>query len=143
MIDLLRIMARTDNLPPQTDRVHLANGTYILGGRFVPGKEEVVRSRFPVAYRPDAPRPQAWLRFLDELLEPEDVICLQEFIGYGLIPSNKGQRMMIIKGKGGEGKSQIGTVLARRQCEERQRGQGIGKPLCPGGFGTHSPDDRR
>ena len=113
MIDLLRIMARTDNLPPQTDRVHLANGTYILGGRFVPGKEEVVRSRFPVAYRPDAPRPQAWLRFLDELLEPEDVTCLQEFIGYGLIPSNKGQRMMIIKGKGGEGKSQIGTVLAR------------------------------
>ena len=31
---------------------------------------------------------------------------------YCLIPSNKGQRMMVIKGSGGEGKSQIGAVLA-------------------------------
>ena len=37
---------------------------------------------------------------------------LQEFIGYCLIPSNKGQRMMVIKGNGGEGKSQIGAVLS-------------------------------
>ena len=37
---------------------------------------------------------------------------MQEFIGYSLIPSNKGQRMMVIKGNGGEGKSQIGAVLA-------------------------------
>ena len=34
------------------------------------------------------------------------------YIGYCLIPSNKGQRMMVIKGNGGEGKSQIGAVLA-------------------------------
>ena len=31
---------------------------------------------------------------------------------YCLIPSNKGQRMMVIKGSGGEGKSQIGAVLS-------------------------------
>lgn len=37
---------------------------------------------------------------------------MQEYIGYCLIPSTKGQRMMIIKGEGGEGKSQIGTVLS-------------------------------
>ena len=37
---------------------------------------------------------------------------MQEYIGYCLIPSNKGQRMMLIKGSGGEGKSQIGTVLS-------------------------------
>ena len=30
-----------------------------------------------------------------------------------LIPSNKGQRMMVIKGSGGEGKSQIGVVLSQ------------------------------
>lgn len=35
------------------------------------------------------------------------------YIGYCLIPSNKGQRMMVIKGEGGEGKSQIGAVLAK------------------------------
>ena len=38
---------------------------------------------------------------------------MQEFIGYCLIPSNKGQRMMVIKGSGGEGKSQIGVVRSR------------------------------
>ena len=42
----------------------------------------------------------------------EDIPTLQEFIGYCLIPSNKGQRMMVIKGNGGEGKSQIGAVLS-------------------------------
>ena len=42
---------------------------------------------------------------------PEDIPTFQEFIGYCLIPSNKGQRMMVIKGRGGEGKSQIGAVL--------------------------------
>ena len=49
--------------------------------------------------------------FLDGLLYAEDIPTLQEFIGYRLIPSNKGQRMMVIKGNGGEGTSQIGAVL--------------------------------
>ncbi|MEI3473871.1 MAG: phage/plasmid primase, P4 family [Blautia faecis] len=56
--------------------------------------------------------PVIWLNFLDGLLHAEDVPTLQEFIGYCLIPSNKGQRMMVIKGNGGEGKSQIGSVLS-------------------------------
>ncbi len=64
-----------------------------------------------MAYRPDAPAPVRWLSFLDGLLYTEDIPTLQEFIGYSLIPSNKGQRMMVIKGNGGEGKSQIGAVL--------------------------------
>ena len=71
-----------------------------------------MRCRLPVAYNPDAPTPTRWLAFLDGLLYPEDIPTLQEYIGYCLIPSNKGQRMMVIKGNGGEGKSQIGAVLA-------------------------------
>jgi len=51
------------------------------------------------------------LEFLDDFLYAEDIPTLQEFIGYCLIPCNKGQRMMVIKGSGGEGKSQIGAVL--------------------------------
>ena len=65
-----------------------------------------------LAYNPDAPTPTRWLAFLDGLLYPEDIPTLQEYIGYCLIPSNKGQRMMVIKGNGGEGKSQIGAVLS-------------------------------
>ena len=42
---------------------------------------------------------------------PEDIPTLQEFMGYCFIPSTKGQKMLLLTGKGGEGKSRIGLVL--------------------------------
>ena len=51
------------------------------------------------------------MTFLLELLTPEDVVTLQEYLGYLLIPSTKGQKMMFLIGQGGEGKSRIGIVL--------------------------------
>ena len=113
IIDLLKITARVEEIVPQDDRIHPANGTLMLDGDFLPYKDQIVRSRFPIQYNPQAGPPERWLRFLGEVLYPEDIPTLQEFIGYCLIPSNKGQRMMIIKGSGGEGKSQIGTVISR------------------------------
>ena len=104
-------VALVEDFPPEIDRIHLANGTLFLDGNFVEGKPEIVRNRLPVAYHPNAPTPTCWLAFLDGLLYPEDIPTLQEYIGYCLIPINKGQRMMVIKGSGGEGKSQIGAVL--------------------------------
>ena len=109
----LRIKAQVKELLPQTDRIHVQNGTLFLNGTFTEEKTEIVRSRFPVRYDPGAKPPTRWLQFLSDLLWPEDIPTLQEFIGYGLIPSNAGQKMMVIKGSGGEGKSQIGHVLAR------------------------------
>ena len=111
IVELMKLAALAEDFPPGTDRIHLANGTLFLDGRFVEGKPDIVRNRLPVVYRSDAPKPVLWLKFLDGLLYPEDIPTLQEFIGYCLIPSNKGQRMMVIKGNGGEGKSQIGAVL--------------------------------
>ena len=113
IVELLKITAFVEDFPPAADRIHLSNGTLLLDSTFDPSKESIVRSRFPVAYNPEAPPPQAWLHFLADLLHEEDIPTLQEYIGYCLISSNKGQRMMIIKGNGGEGKSQIGTVLSR------------------------------
>lgn len=60
---------------------------------------------------PDAPQPVRWLAFLDGLLASDDILTLQEYMGYCLIPSTKGQKMLIITGKGGEGKSRIALVL--------------------------------
>lgn len=111
ILEVLKLEAQVGDFPPQADRIHLANGTLFLDGRFTEGRPQIVRNRLPVAYRPDAPEPNRWLHFLDDLLYPEDIPTLQEFIGYCLIPSNKGQRMMVIKGNGGEGKTQIGTTL--------------------------------
>ena len=112
IVELMKLAALVEDFPPETDRIHLANGTLFLDGNFVEGKPEIVRNRLPVAYHPNAPTPTRWLTFLDGLLYPEDIPTLQEYIGYCLIPSNKGQRMMVIKGSGGEGKSQIGAVLS-------------------------------
>ena len=111
ILEVMKLAAQVDDFPPLSDRIHLSNGTLMLDGSFIPGKPGIVRSRLPVAYYPEAPKPEQWLSFLDGLLYPEDIVTLQEFIGYCLIPCNKGQRMMVIKGNGGEGKSQIGAVL--------------------------------
>ena len=111
IVELLKIQALDETFAPETDRIHLEDGTLYFNGCFVDIKESVVRTRLPVRYNPYAPKPERWLSFLDELLYPEDIPTLQEFIGYCLIPSNKGQRMMVIKGNGGEGKSQIGAVM--------------------------------
>ena len=109
----LRIKAQVTGLLPQTDRVHVQNGTVFLDGSFIEAKNEIVRSRFPVRFNPKVKKPERWLKFLSELFWPEDIPTFQEFIGYCLIPSNAGQKMMVIKGSGGEGKSQIGHVLSR------------------------------
>ena len=111
LIELLKISAYVADFPPEEDRINLANGTLFLDGSFDPATEMVVRSRLPIYYQPDTPKPELWLRYLDGLLWPEDIPTLQEYIGYCLLPTNKAQRMMIIKGAGGEGKSQIGTVV--------------------------------
>ena len=112
IIELLKITAHIDDFPPRTDRIHVANGTLFLDGSYSASNDEIVRSRFPVVYNPSVPSPETWLGFLHGLLYEDDIPTLQEYIGYCLIPSNKGQRMMVIKGSGGEGKSQIGTVLS-------------------------------
>lgn len=113
ILEVLKLEAQVPDFPPEQDRIHVSNGTLLLNGAFTEGRPAIVRSRLPVAYNPEAPAPVIWLDFLNGLLHAEDIPTLQEFIGYCLIPSNKGQRMMVIKGNGGEGKSQIGAVPTR------------------------------
>lgn len=110
LLDTLRMECYTPNLPIHHDRIHVKNGTLFLDGRLTSDKE-YCRNRLPVAYNADAPQPAAWLHFLSELLETEDIITLQEFMGYCLVPSTKGQKMLMLIGRGGEGKSRIGLVL--------------------------------
>ena len=110
VLKTLKLAAYADPLPLQCDRIHVANGTYFLDGTFTEEKE-YCSNRLPVSYQTEAPAPEQWLRFLSELLEPEDIPALQEYLGYCLIPSTKGQKMLMLIGKGGEGKSRIGVVI--------------------------------
>ena len=113
IVKALRITAQVKELLPQTDRIHVRNGTLFLNGTFTQEKNEIVRYRLPISFNPNAKSPERWLRFVSDLLRPEDIPTLQEFIGYCLIPSNAGQKMLVIKGSGGEGKSQIRNVLSK------------------------------
>lgn len=110
LLDVMRMECCAADLLLYQDRIHVANGTYHLDGTFSTEKD-YCRNRLPVAYHPEAPQTVTWLHFLSQLLEPEDILTLQEFIGYCFIPSTKGQKMLMLTGKGGEGKSRIGVVL--------------------------------
>ncbi len=115
IMDTLRHYCYSKPLLPDTRYIHLLNGKLDLNGNFYPHKEFCV-NRLNVWYKPDiwntpAYYPEKFLTFLLELLTPEDVNTLQEYLGYLLIPSTKGQKMMFIIGQGGEGKSRIAIVL--------------------------------
>ena len=111
LLEALRAECYAPPLPAYHDRIHVANGTLYLDGRFEETKDFCL-NRLPVAYDPDAPFPTKWLAFLNDLLIPEDILTLQEFMGYCLIPSTRAQKMLMLVGKGGEGKSRVGIVLS-------------------------------
>lgn len=111
LMDAMRMAAWSPELPIDEDRIHFSNGTYCLTDRSFSPKRVFCLNRLPVRYAPDAPKPEKWLSFLDDLLYPEDIPALQEFMGYTFIPTNRAQVMMIIIGNGGEGKSRIALTL--------------------------------
>lgn len=88
----IKLQAYSPPLPIETDRIHVSNGTYFIDGSFTVVKS-YCNNRLTVAYNPDAPTPKKWLQFLSELLQPEDIPTLQEFLGYCLLPTTKGQKM--------------------------------------------------
>ena len=110
LLQTIKLEAYSEPLPLQTDRIHVANGTLFLNGEFSAQKDFCL-NRLPVIYNSDAEKPVRWLKFMEELLNPDDILTLQEYMGYMLLPTTKAQKMMLIIGKGGEGKSRIGLVL--------------------------------
>lgn len=114
IMETLRHFCYSEPLVPDTRFIHLNNGKLDLQGNFYP-KKEFCANRLNITYNPNvwngAYYPEKFLTFLLELLTPEDVTTLQEYLGYLLIPSTKGQKMMFIIGQGGEGKSRIAIVL--------------------------------
>lgn len=110
ILAVLRYECGQKSLPLNERVLHLENGTYdLIDG--LSQERQICRHRLPVKYLPNGPEPVRWLEFLNDLLEPEDIETLQEFMGYCLIPVNLGQKMLIIIGRGGEGKSRIGYVM--------------------------------
>lgn len=110
LVSAIKIQSYSPEITPDGN-IHLANGVYNVSSRNFENKKLWCVNRLAVAYNMNAPRPTKWIAFLNDLLETDDIITLQEYLGYCLIPSTKAQKMLLIVGAGGEGKSVIGDVI--------------------------------
>jgi putative DNA primase/helicase len=110
LTEALKLYCHTDELKTCSDEIHVQNGILKTSGRYISRKDFCV-NRFNVHYTENQQEPYIFLKFLRDMLEDEDILTLQEYLGYCLIPSTKGQSMLFIIGNGGEGKSRIGIVM--------------------------------
>ena len=122
ILETIKLLVFSDPFPIEQDCIHLQNGVYHLPDGSFQESRLFCQNRLPVRYDPKAANPERWLAFLHELLDDADIPTLQEYLGYCLIPSTKGQKMMLIVGKGGEGKSRIGLVLKRLMGDAASNG---------------------
>lgn len=106
----MRLEFQGNDIRTEPNLIHVANGTVDMDGDFTDYKY-ICRYRLPAKFDPDNYYPAQWVSFLQQLLEPEDILTLQEYLGYCLIPCNTAQKMLIIIGEGGEGKSRIGVAM--------------------------------
>lgn len=111
----IKALCYTEPPKPDTERLHFANGTLSKdeNGLFTVFSEEkdFCLNRFPVNYDPDAPRPELFLRYLNDVYQDDDQITIQQYCGYCLLPTTILQKALIIIGEGGEGKSVLGAIL--------------------------------
>jgi phage/plasmid-associated DNA primase len=95
--------------------VHLANGIIVFrsgDADFVEFSPDFYsRNASPIRYDPDA----RCDRFLNELIlpavHPEDLLLLQKISGMYLLGYNRAQRMLILDGESGRGKTQLANVF--------------------------------
>jgi len=110
LLDAIKLWCYSTPPEAHEGEIHLLNGLLKTNGEFIPNMQFCI-NRLNVEYNPQAKQPEKFLHYLSELLDYDDVKTLQEYLGYLLIPSTRGQAMLSIIGNGGEGKSVLGTVL--------------------------------
>lgn len=102
-------------LPARNGLVHLP--TLVDGGRegymFRPSPRFFSPNCLDYDFEPDATRPSAWLDFLESLWgdDRESINCLQEWLGYLLIPDTRQQKILAIIGPPRSGKGTIAKVI--------------------------------
>jgi putative DNA primase/helicase len=64
-------------------------------------------------FRPDAPRPETWLKFLGDLWpdDPASIGALQEWMGYLLTPDTRQQKILLVVGPKRSGKGTIARTI--------------------------------
>lgn len=94
------------------DEIHTLNNKLIITKDGIIEKDrDITATRLNVNYNKEAGIPTNFLQFLNGLLEPKDIVVLQEYMGYCLYKKNNAQKGLFILGKGGEGKSLLGKIF--------------------------------
>ena len=90
----------------QTDVLNLKNGLLnVFTGEFREHSPEFKSTiRIPVTYDPNAKAP-LWQKFLSEVVPPDCIPVLWEFIGYCLLPDTRFETNLMATGSGANGKS--------------------------------------
>ena len=96
ILETIKLLAFSDPFPIEQECIHLQNGVYHLPDGSFQESRLFCQNRLPVRYDPKAASPDRWLTFLHELLDEADIPTLQEYLGYCLIPSTKGQKMICL-----------------------------------------------
>ena len=118
VVDALKIEAHVDKFD-FTDKliIPFANGDMQIEPKgtwvFYHGEKRPVPYRLPIDFSPlDVKKPTPrFNKWLSDLFYPEDIPTIQEYLGYCLLPTTIGQKILLIIGEGGCGKSIIKDVL--------------------------------
>ncbi len=110
LVRTLKLICNAKDFDDCEGEIHVINGMIDANGNYSP-EMIICRNRLNVPYNPNAPKPERWLAYINDLLDADDVVTMQEYMGYCLTQTTKGQAMLFIIGPGGEGKSQIGIIM--------------------------------
>lgn len=120
LLEALKLYCHSAPIKPNEEEIHVLNGVVKVDGdygkppTFIPEKKFCV-NRLNINYDPEIWEhryyPEHFQTFLLQLLDLEDILTLQEYLGYCLIPSTRAQTALFIIGNGGEGKSRIGVAM--------------------------------
>jgi putative DNA primase/helicase len=115
--DALKMTAYKDNFDFADKMViPFANGDMDLSTKpwvFTLDSKQPVPYRLPVNFIPltKPVNTPYFTKWLNDLFVPDDITTLQEYIGYCLLPTTRGQKCLLLIGDGGIGKSVISDIL--------------------------------
>ena len=94
--------------------LNMKNGVFnLLTGELLPhDPDRIFTFQLPVEYNPNTDCPK-WNNFLSEILYPQDIPFIQEYVGFGLYRKYSLRKFLILWGIGGNGKTTFIGVLEK------------------------------
>ena len=118
IFNALKNSVYTNDIASDMQHIHFSNGILSadkdgLFDIWEKNRQEIYINNLSCTYNSNAKEPKKFLKFLENLLFDDDIITLQQWLGYLFLPTNDLQLSLYLQGEGGEGKSVIGNILKK------------------------------